>query len=40
MADQTSLELLFRNQSGETTTDEAESGNWTGCGLEADAGAP
>ena len=38
-AGQTSPELLFRNESGETTTDEAETGNWTGCGREVDARA-
>ena len=36
MTGQTAPEPPFRNASGETTTDEAETGNWTGCGLEAD----
>ena len=39
MAEQTSPELLFRNESGETTTDETETGNWTDCGLEVDVRA-
>ena len=39
MADQTSPEFLFRNESGETTTGEAETGSRTGCGREADARA-
>ena len=39
MTEQTAPEPLLRNASGETTTDEAETGNRTGCGLEADARA-
>ena len=39
MTEQTAPEPLLRNASGETTTDEAETGNWTGCGLEADVRA-
>ena len=39
MTEQTAPEPLLRNASGETTTDEAETGNWTGCGLGADVRA-
>ena len=39
MTGQASPEPLLRNASGETATDEAETGNWTGCGLEADVRA-
>ena len=35
MTEQTAPEPLLRNASGETTTDEAETGNRTGCGLDA-----
>ena len=39
MTEQTAPEPLLRNASGETTTDEAETGNRTGYGLEADVRA-